>query len=99
LPCGSWHMQRLELYYIINYYFKYLELLDTVFLVLKKKPLGSCPFILRIDLETNQLIISARVLVGVQLSCMYTTTLSLLSCALPNLTVALASYVYVSFRF
>ena len=25
---------------MINYYFKYLELLDTVFLALKKKPLG-----------------------------------------------------------
>ncbi|CCL98961.1 uncharacterized protein FIBRA_00969 [Fibroporia radiculosa] len=31
---------RLETYYIINYYFKYLELLDTVFLALKKKPLA-----------------------------------------------------------
>lgn len=27
-------------YYMINYYFKYLELVDTVFLFLKKKPLG-----------------------------------------------------------
>jgi len=35
----SW-TPRLEFYYIINYYFKYLELLDTVFLVLKKKPLA-----------------------------------------------------------
>ncbi len=30
----------MELYYIINYYIKYVELLDTVFLALKKKPLG-----------------------------------------------------------
>jgi hypothetical protein len=29
----------MEFYYMINYYFKYLELLDTVFLALKKKPL------------------------------------------------------------
>jgi fatty acid elongase 3 len=34
--------QRLELYYIINYYIKYVELVDTVFLALKKKPLGPC---------------------------------------------------------
>jgi hypothetical protein len=33
--------QRLEFYYMINYYYKYLELLDTVFLALKKKPLRS----------------------------------------------------------
>ncbi|KIY52723.1 GNS1/SUR4 membrane protein [Fistulina hepatica ATCC 64428] len=30
---------KLEFYYIINYFFKYLELFDTVFLALKKKPL------------------------------------------------------------
>jgi fatty acid elongase 3 len=29
----------MEFYYMINYYFKYLELLDTVFLAFKKKPL------------------------------------------------------------
>lgn len=29
-------------YYMINYYIKYLELFDTVFLFLKKKPLGEC---------------------------------------------------------
>lgn len=29
----------MEFYYMVNYYFKYLELLDTVFLALKKKPL------------------------------------------------------------
>ncbi|EIW86714.1 GNS1/SUR4 membrane protein [Coniophora puteana RWD-64-598 SS2] len=34
----SW-TPRLEFYYMINYYFKYIELLDTVFLALKKKPL------------------------------------------------------------
>ncbi|ETW87210.1 hypothetical protein HETIRDRAFT_469059 [Heterobasidion irregulare TC 32-1] len=32
--------ERLEFYYIINYYFKYLELLDTVFLAFKKKTLA-----------------------------------------------------------
>ncbi|KAG8219816.1 GNS1/SUR4 membrane protein [Butyriboletus roseoflavus] len=35
----SW-TPRLEFYYMINYYFKYIELFDTVFLVLKKKPLA-----------------------------------------------------------
>jgi len=30
----------MEFYYLVNYYIKYLELFDTVFLALKKKPLG-----------------------------------------------------------
>lgn len=34
----SW-TPHLETFYIINYYFKFWELLDTVFLVVKKKPL------------------------------------------------------------
>ncbi|CAE6413613.1 unnamed protein product [Rhizoctonia solani] len=36
---SSW-TPRLEFYYMINYYIKYVELADTVFLVLKKKPLA-----------------------------------------------------------
>ncbi|KAH6917383.1 fatty acid elongase [Coprinopsis sp. MPI-PUGE-AT-0042] len=35
---NSW-TPRMEFYYICNYYFKYLEFIDTVFLALKKKPL------------------------------------------------------------
>lgn len=33
------HSPEMEFLHIVNYYFKYWELLDTVFLVLKKKPL------------------------------------------------------------
>ncbi|KAI0348065.1 GNS1/SUR4 membrane protein [Trametopsis cervina] len=36
---GMWK-SRLEFYYMVNYGFKYLELLDTLFLTLKKKPLA-----------------------------------------------------------
>ncbi|KAF8553874.1 GNS1/SUR4 membrane protein [Imleria badia] len=35
---ASW-TRRLEFYYMVNHYFKYIEFLDTVFLVLKKRPL------------------------------------------------------------
>lgn len=31
---------------MINYYFKYLELLDTVFLAAKKKPLGNNSYLI-----------------------------------------------------
>ncbi|KAG6374223.1 GNS1/SUR4 membrane protein [Boletus reticuloceps] len=34
------YTNRLEFYLMLNYYFKYYELLDTVFLALKKKPLS-----------------------------------------------------------
>ncbi len=41
LDASSRLLQRLEFYYMINYYFKYIELVDTMFLALKKKPLGT----------------------------------------------------------
>jgi len=36
---SSW-TPRLEFYYLVNYYFKYIELIDTIFLAIKKKPLA-----------------------------------------------------------
>ncbi|KAK7054198.1 elongation of fatty acids protein [Favolaschia claudopus] len=35
----SW-TPRMEFYYMVNYYFKYIEFLDTVFLAFKQKPLA-----------------------------------------------------------
>jgi fatty acid elongase 3 len=40
---------------LINYYFKYYELLDTVFLVLKKKPLGSVLFLPFLSFKSSRL--------------------------------------------
>jgi hypothetical protein len=68
-------LQRLEFYYMINYYFKYLELLDTVFLALKKKPLG----MFFVDKGEKQLK-----LMSLQHSCMYSTILPRLPCASRN---------------
>ena len=36
---------------MINYYFKYLELLDTVFLAIKKKSLGEDPLVILLQVN------------------------------------------------
>lgn len=61
---------------MINYYFKYLELLDTVFLALKKKPLGMSPLGAFRSFKDSIYII--------KLSCMFSTTLRLLCYVLRN---------------
>ncbi|KAN0079839.1 GNS1/SUR4 family domain containing protein [Tylopilus felleus] len=40
LCASAAYTNRLEFYLMVNYYFKYYEFIDTVFLVLKKKPLS-----------------------------------------------------------
>lgn len=78
--------QRLEFYYMINYYFKYIELFDTVFLALKKKPLGM----------RYRVVCGIHALTGhIQLSFMYFIILPLLCYALCNLTAKRVWYVHV----
>ena len=62
---------------MVNYYFKYLELLDTVFLALKKKPLGMPSLIHSFTVPTSHS--------EPQLSFMYSTILLRLCCAIRNL--------------
>ncbi|KAG1733733.1 GNS1/SUR4 membrane protein [Suillus lakei] len=41
LVCSlSAYTEKLEFYYMVNYFFKYVEFLDTVFLALRKRPLA-----------------------------------------------------------
>ncbi len=73
----------MELYYIINYYFKYLELIDTIFLAFKKKPLGNY---LNFSLITTLLI-------RFQHSYTSSIILQLLCFVTRNSTARLVSYV------
>lgn len=58
----------------MTYLTKYMELLDTVFLFLKKKPLSMCTSLICVTLETDTL----------QPSSTATTTARLLSSATPS---------------
>lgn len=60
LVVSSLFLQRMEFYYMINYYFKYLELLDTVFLAFKKKPLRESHLVLIQDLSHSRRRIPSR---------------------------------------
>ncbi|KAG1744556.1 GNS1/SUR4 membrane protein [Suillus paluster] len=58
---SSWN-DRLELYYMVNYYFKYYEFPDTLFLVLKKKS------------HPSRTAVSINLLVHVVMYCYYYAT-------------------------
>ncbi|KAK7064231.1 GTPase activating protein [Favolaschia claudopus] len=78
---ASW-TPRLEFYYMVNYYLKYLELLDTVFLALKKKPL---PFLHVFHHAATALLCFSQLLGKTSISW---TVISL------NLTVHVLMYYY-----
>lgn len=71
---SSW-THKLEFYYMVNYYFKYYEFLDTLFLILRKKPLtflhvfhhasaASLPFVqLNGKMPPSWIIVSTNLLV------------------------------------
>lgn len=69
---------------MINYYFKYIELLDTVFLAFKKKPLGMYFYAPQLDKNSHY---------SSQLSFMFSTTLQLQCYALLNSTGKQVWYV------
>jgi hypothetical protein len=86
--------QRMELYYIINYYIKYVELIDTVFLALKKKPLGAFSHIYILPLYKRFILITTRL--PFQPSYTYSTMLLLHCSAIINLMEGHRSYVLAS---